>query len=107
MSVIILFTLRLDRQAAVALALMIVALRIFIGRAPRTASSRSTLPTYRHAAARDLWDRQRTHRVFRGEAALVIGLLGFVSTVALAKFLMRGEVIDDDNFCRRPFPSGL
>ena len=28
------------------------------------------------------------------EAALVIGLLGFVSTVALAKFLMRGEVIE-------------
>ena len=26
------------------------------------------------------------------EAALVIGILGFVSTVALAKFLMRGEV---------------
>ena len=28
------------------------------------------------------------------EAALVIGLLGFISTVALAKFLMRGEVIE-------------
>jgi multicomponent K+:H+ antiporter subunit F len=28
------------------------------------------------------------------EAALVIGLLGFVSTVALAKFLLRGEVIE-------------
>ena len=28
------------------------------------------------------------------EAALVIGMLGFVSTVALAKFLMRGEVIE-------------
>lgn len=28
------------------------------------------------------------------EAALVIGLLGFASTVALAKFLMRGEVIE-------------
>jgi multicomponent K+:H+ antiporter subunit F len=28
------------------------------------------------------------------EAALVIGILGFVSTVALAKFLMRGEVIE-------------
>lgn len=28
------------------------------------------------------------------EAALLIGLLGFVSTVALAKFLMRGEVIE-------------
>lgn len=28
------------------------------------------------------------------EAALLIALVGFVSTVALAKFLMRGEVIE-------------
>jgi multicomponent K+:H+ antiporter subunit F len=28
------------------------------------------------------------------EASLVIALLGFVSTVALAKFLLRGEVIE-------------
>ncbi len=28
------------------------------------------------------------------ELALLIGLLGFVGTVALAKFLMRGEVIE-------------
>lgn len=28
------------------------------------------------------------------EAALVMGLFGFVGTVALAKFLMRGEVIE-------------
>lgn len=28
------------------------------------------------------------------EAALIISLLGFVGTVALAKFLMRGEVIE-------------
>lgn len=28
------------------------------------------------------------------EAALVMGLLGFVSSAALAKFLMRGEVIE-------------
>jgi multicomponent K+:H+ antiporter subunit F len=28
------------------------------------------------------------------EAALLIALLGFVSTVALAKFLLRGEVIE-------------
>ena len=31
---------------------------------------------------------------FYFEAALVIALLGFVSTVALAKFLLRGEVIE-------------
>ena len=28
------------------------------------------------------------------EAALVVGMLGFVATAALAKFLMRGEVIE-------------
>ena len=28
------------------------------------------------------------------EAAMVIGVMGFVATVALAKFLMRGEVIE-------------
>ena len=28
------------------------------------------------------------------EAALVIGILGFVSSAALAKFLLRGEVIE-------------
>jgi multicomponent K+:H+ antiporter subunit F len=28
------------------------------------------------------------------EAALIMALLGFVSTVALAKFLLRGEVIE-------------
>lgn len=28
------------------------------------------------------------------EAALLIALLGFVSTIALAKFMMRGEIIE-------------
>jgi multicomponent K+:H+ antiporter subunit F len=28
------------------------------------------------------------------EAAMVIGILGFVATVAMAKFLLRGEVIE-------------
>jgi multicomponent K+:H+ antiporter subunit F len=36
----------------------------------------------------------RTGSMLYFEPALVIGLLGFVSTVALAKFLMRGEVIE-------------
>ncbi len=36
----------------------------------------------------------RTGTTLYFEAALIIGLLGFVSTVALAKFLMRGEVIE-------------
>jgi multicomponent K+:H+ antiporter subunit F len=36
----------------------------------------------------------RTGSLFYFEAALVVGLLSFVATAALAKFLMRGEVIE-------------
>jgi len=36
----------------------------------------------------------RTGSTLYFEAALVIALLGFISTAALAKFLMRGEVIE-------------
>ena len=36
----------------------------------------------------------RTGSTLYFEAALIIALLGFVATVALAKFLMRGEVIE-------------
>ncbi|MBP7000732.1 K+/H+ antiporter subunit F [Amaricoccus sp.] len=36
----------------------------------------------------------RTGTVFFFESALVIAMLGFVATVALGKFLMRGEVIE-------------
>ncbi|MCO5081533.1 MAG: K+/H+ antiporter subunit F [Rhizobiaceae bacterium] len=36
----------------------------------------------------------RTGSTLYFEAALIIGMLGFVATVSLAKFLMRGEVIE-------------
>lgn len=36
----------------------------------------------------------RTGSTLYFEVALIISLLGFVATVALAKFLMRGEVIE-------------
>jgi multicomponent K+:H+ antiporter subunit F len=36
----------------------------------------------------------RTGSTLYFEAALVIAVLGFVATAALAKFLMRGEVIE-------------
>ncbi|WP_199902303.1 K+/H+ antiporter subunit F [Azospirillum sp. B506] len=36
----------------------------------------------------------RTTSTLYFEAALIIALLGFVSTAAIAKFLMRGEVIE-------------
>jgi multicomponent K+:H+ antiporter subunit F len=36
----------------------------------------------------------RSGQVIYFEASLIIGTMGFVATVALAKFLMRGEVIE-------------
>ncbi len=36
----------------------------------------------------------QTGRTLYFESALVIGILGFTGTVALSKFLMRGEVIE-------------
>lgn len=36
----------------------------------------------------------RTGQTLYFEAALVVSILGFVSSVALSKFLMRGEVIE-------------
>lgn len=36
----------------------------------------------------------RTGNTIYFEASLIIGMLGFVATVSLAKFLMRGEVIE-------------
>ena len=36
----------------------------------------------------------RSRNALYFEAALIIALLGFVGTVALAKFLLRGEVIE-------------
>ncbi len=36
----------------------------------------------------------QTGRTLYFEAAFIMALLGFVATVALAKFLMRGEVIE-------------
>lgn len=36
----------------------------------------------------------KTGSLFYFEAAFVIAMLGFVATVSLAKFLMRGEVIE-------------
>jgi multicomponent K+:H+ antiporter subunit F len=36
----------------------------------------------------------RTGSAFFFEAALIISMLGFVATLAMAKFLMRGELIE-------------
>ncbi len=49
---------------------------------------------YRLIAGPRAQDRVAAMDAFYFEIALAIGLLGFVSTVALAKFLLRGEVIE-------------
>lgn len=93
MSVIILFTAVSIAKALLALALMIVALRIFIG--PRAQDRIVALDAaYIIAMLLLVTFGIASGRTVYFEAALVIGLLGFVSTVALAKFLMRGEVIE-------------
>lgn len=93
MSVIILFTAVSIAKVLLALALMIVVLRIFIG--PRAQDRIVALDAaYIIAMLLLVTFGIASGRTVYFEAALVIGLLGFVSTVALAKFLMRGEVIE-------------
>mgnify|MGYP000331830587 CR=1 FL=1 len=93
MSVIILFTAVSIAKVLLALALMIVVLRLFIG--PRAQDRILALDAaYIIAMLLLVTFGIGSGRSVYFEAALVIGLLGFVSTVALAKFLMRGEVIE-------------
>jgi multicomponent K+:H+ antiporter subunit F len=93
MSVIIMFTAVSIAKVLLALALMIAVLRIFIG--PRAQDRIVALDAaYIIAMLLLVTFGIGSGRTVYFEAALVIGLLGFVSTVALAKFLMRGEVIE-------------
>ncbi|KQW30424.1 cation:proton antiporter [Rhizobium sp. Root274] len=93
MSVIILYTTVSIAKVLLALALMIAVLRIFIG--PRAQDRIVALDaSYIIAMLLLVTFGIGSGRSVYFEAALVIGLLGFVSTVALAKFLMRGEVIE-------------
>ena len=93
MSVIILYTTVSIAKVLLALALMIAVLRIFIG--PRAQDRIVALDAaYIIAMLLLVTFGIGSGRTVYFEAALVIGLLGFVSTVALAKFLMRGEVIE-------------
>ena len=62
------------------------------GPGPKIGCSRWTRFTSKHDASADLRMREASTVYF--EAALVIGMLGFVSSAALAKFLLRGEVIE-------------
>ena len=78
---------------ALALAMALATIRILIG--PRAQDRVLGLDTlYVNTMLLFLTLGIRDGTVFFFEAAIVIAMLGFVATVALAKFLMRGEVIE-------------
>ncbi|TIX86676.1 K+/H+ antiporter subunit F [Rhizobium sp. P44RR-XXIV] len=80
-------------QLMIMAAMAIASIRMFRG--PRAQDRIIALDTlYVNAMLLLLTFGIGTGRVVYFEAALVIGMLGFVATVALAKFLMRGEVIE-------------
>jgi multicomponent K+:H+ antiporter subunit F len=80
-------------QAMLALALTCAASRMLWG--PRAQDRVVGLDTiYVNAMLLLLTLGIQSGRTLYFEAALVIALIGFVGTVALAKFLMRGEVIE-------------
>ncbi|MBB3317985.1 MULTISPECIES: K+/H+ antiporter subunit F [unclassified Rhizobium] len=93
MSAIIVFTAVSIAQLMLVAAMAIASIRMFIG--PRAQDRIIALDTfYINAMLLLVTFGVGTGRVVYFEAALVIGMLGFVATVALAKFLMRGEVIE-------------
>lgn len=80
-------------QTALGLALCLATYRALAG--PRAQDRVLGLDTlYVNAMLLLVTTGMRFGSSFFFEAALVIGMLGFVATVALAKFLMRGEVIE-------------
>lgn len=80
-------------QALLALAMALAVWRI--ARGPRAQDRVLGLDAlYATAMLLTLTFGVRTGSTLYFEAALIIALLGFASTVALAKFLMRGEVIE-------------
>ena len=80
-------------QVLLSLAMACAALRLLRG--PRAQDRVLGLDTlYVNAAMLLLTFGMRTGSTVYFDSALIIALLGFVSTAALAKFLMRGEVIE-------------
>jgi multicomponent K+:H+ antiporter subunit F len=80
-------------QVLLSLAMACAAFRLLRG--PRAQDRVLGLDTlYVNAAMLLLTFGMRTGSTVYFESALIIALLGFVSTAALAKFLMRGEVIE-------------
>lgn len=93
MSAIILFTAVSIAQWLLAAAMAVASIRMFRG--PRAQDRIIGLDTlYVNAMLLLVTFGIGTGNSVYFEAALVIGMLGFVATVALAKFLMRGEVIE-------------
>jgi multicomponent K+:H+ antiporter subunit F len=83
----------LGAQVLLALAMACAALRLMLG--PRAQDRVLALDTlYVNAMLVILTFGMREGSTDYFEAALVIGMLGFVSTTALAKFLLRGAVIE-------------
>ena len=83
----------LGAQLLLGLAMLLALLRLLRGpRAQDRVLALDTLYVNGMLLVLALGIRQGTTLYF--EAALVIGMLGFVSTAALAKFLLRGEVIE-------------
>ena len=80
-------------QVLLGLAMLFAVARLLIG--PRAQDRVLALDTlYVNGMLLVLTFGIRTGTALYFEAALVIGMLGFVSTAALAKFLLRGEVIE-------------
>jgi len=80
-------------QVMLGLAMICASWRLLMG--PRAQDRVLGLDTlYVNALLMLLTFGMQTGRTLYFESALVIALLGFVGTVALAKFLMRGEVIE-------------
>ena len=93
MSASILFWSLLVAQILLGIAIAITAYRIMRG--PRAQDRIVSLDAlYVNVMLLLLVFGIKTESTLYFEAALVISLLGFVATVALAKFLMRGEVIE-------------
>ena len=80
-------------QILLGLAMLCTAYRMLMG--PRAQDRVLALDTfYVNAMLLLLTFGVQTGRTLYFEAAMIIALLGFVATAALAKFLMRGEVIE-------------
>ncbi|MFN3725471.1 MAG: K+/H+ antiporter subunit F [Allosphingosinicella sp.] len=80
-------------QVMLGLAMLCATWRLLVG--PRAQDRVLGLDTlYVNALLMLLTFGIQTGRTLYFESALVIALLGFVGTVALSKFLMRGEVIE-------------